>query len=83
MTTHALVLRRVHQGAHLHAFAEGVADLGGLGSGLHPRQEIRRQRSGHQNAAGGRAHLPGVEEGAATGQLDGQVQVGFLQHQQR
>ncbi|MDT4843186.1 hypothetical protein FQZ97_771090 [compost metagenome] len=83
MAAHPLVLRLVHQGAHLHAFAEGVTHLGCLGAGLYPGQEIGGQGFGDQHAAGGRAHLPGVEEGTAAGQFHGQLQVSVLQHQQR
>ncbi|MCY1396344.1 hypothetical protein D9M71_113130 [compost metagenome] len=83
MAAHALVLRLVHQGTHFHAFTEGITHPGGFGTELYPRQEIRGQRFGHQHATGRGTHLPGVEEGATAGQVDGQVQIGLLQHQQR
>ncbi|MNQ85619.1 hypothetical protein D3C85_1007900 [compost metagenome] len=82
MGHYTLVLRLVDQCAHLGAFCKRVTDLDRFGTGLQAFEEGFVQRVGNQYATGGRTHLPGIEETAATGQLHGEVEVGVFKHQQ-
>ncbi|MNP37407.1 hypothetical protein D3C76_1308540 [compost metagenome] len=82
MAQHPLVLRLVDQCAHLGAFSERGTDLDRFGTRLQAFEEGFVHSIGNQHAASGRAHLPGVEEAAATGQFHRQVEVGVFKYQQ-
>ena len=68
------------------------ADVGGLvprvalpqraGLREEPREEVVGDRVGHEQPYGGQAHLPGVVE-LLDGQVDGEVEVGVVEDQQR
>lgn len=78
---HALVLRLIDQCTHLHIRVERVSDANRLRTFLQTLEEFIRQFIGNQYATGGRAHLSGVEETAATGQIDSQFEIGVVEHQ--
>ncbi|MNJ79658.1 hypothetical protein D3C77_777470 [compost metagenome] len=70
MTKHALVLRLIDQCAHLHVRVERIRHANRLRTLVQTFKEFIRQFIGNQHTAGGRAHLPGIEETATASQLD-------------
>ncbi|MNH11243.1 hypothetical protein D3C79_707520 [compost metagenome] len=83
MFVHTLILRVVHQWAHVTLTGKRITQSNRLGLGLEPDDKVCIQGLRHQHPTGGRAHLPGIEKAAQAGQFHRQFEVRFLQHQQR
>ena len=80
---HAIALLGRDHRPELGQGIEGITDANGAGLHLQLRDELVIDRSLHKMARGADAGLPGADEGAERGVIDGAIDVVVVEHQHR